>query len=95
MRKPRPRNHRVDEAAVIERLEALYLIVVEADAYQHACKETFRRLSWQSDGHPDCRRDINRIDCYFEQTSETISRLLIESDAALKAAIGRSRPRKT
>ena len=85
MRKSRRPVRAPAHVEMIDRLEALHLMIIQAEAYQHACEETYRRLVLQCEIHEDSRRDINRIDCYFEQANDSFSKLLAESGAVIHA----------
>jgi hypothetical protein len=49
--------------------------------------------SWEDNSNHDRRSDINRLDCYLEQTSASIAKLLAESDAVLRSAMKREKVR--
>ena len=83
---PRTLKHQQD---LLERLEALHLIILDIDAFYGACEEWFHRLPWKSSGDPALRRDLNRLDCFVHQTSVTIAKLVDESRATLRVAITR------
>lgn len=68
---------------LVEKLEALHMRTVEADAFQGAFEAVYGDTSWSSDGDPERRRALNRMSCYVDQLRETLDALLHESQEAV------------
>jgi hypothetical protein len=79
------------QADLIERLEALHLIVLEIDAYHGAFEDLFHRLPWKHGANLTRRRNANRLDCFVSLTSVTITRLVDYSRATIRVAIAQRR----
>lgn len=76
--------------ALIEKLEALHMLAVEADAFQSAFEAVYRETSWPSDGDPERRRTMNRLGCFAEELNQRLDALLHESQEAVELAMKRA-----
>ncbi len=77
--KDRRKNRRRRREELIDKLEAIHLLVVDADAYQSAFEAIYGDTSWLTDGDPDRRRARNRMSCFVELLNQTLDDLLRES----------------
>lgn len=74
---------------LIDKLEALHMLAVEADAYQSAFEAIYGDTAWPTDRDPDRRRALNRMSCFVELLNQRIDDLLRESHEAVELAMKR------
>jgi hypothetical protein len=82
--------------SLMAKLEAMHMLLVEAEAFQSAVDDVYHRGVWSAREDPDHWRDLNRLDCFLEHLGKTIARLLAESREAIGLAMqapGRTRAR--
>jgi hypothetical protein len=74
---------------LVEKLEAVHMLAVEADAFQSAFEVIYAETSWSIDRDPDRRRALNRMSCFVEQLRERLDELLRDSQEAVEFAMKR------
>lgn len=70
---------------VMDRLEALYIRIIEVEANLHAATELLGRVPF-GHGRID-RRELNRLDHFIYTAHETVTVILVDFRAALRAAM--------
>jgi hypothetical protein len=74
---------------LVEKLEALYMLAVEADAFESAFEAIYRDTSWPTDGDPERRRELNRMSCFVDGLNEKLDDLLHLAQEAVQLAMRR------
>ena len=74
---------------LVEKLEALHMLAVEADAFQSAFEGVYGNTSWPTDRDLERRRALNRMSCFVDQLREVLDDLLRESQEAVVLAMKR------
>ena len=74
---------------LVEKLEALHMLAVEADAFQSAFEAIYGDTSWPTDRDPERRRALNRMSCFVDQLREVLDDLLRESQEVVVLAMKR------
>lgn len=75
---------------LLEKLEAVHMLAVEAEAFHSAFEAVHSSTPWPSDGDPERRRVLNRLGCFSEELSKRIDALLRESQEAVELAMKRA-----
>lgn len=75
---------------LLEKLEAVHNLAVEADAFHSAFELVYGETSWPSKGDPERRRALNRLGCFSEEVGKRIEALLRESQEAVELAMKRA-----
>ena len=76
---------------LIEKLEALYNLVIDADAFQSAFEAVYGETAWPTDKDPERRRALNRMSCFVTQLRNVLDDLLRESHEAVALVLKRGR----
>lgn len=76
---------------LIERLETLHNLVIDADAFQSAFEAVYGETAWPTDKDPERRRALNRMSCFVSQLRIVLDDLLCESRAAVTLVMKRAR----
>lgn len=76
---------------LIERLERLHNLVIDADAFQSAFEAVYWETAWPTDKDPERRRALNRMSCFVSQLRIVLDDLLRESRAAVTLVMKRAR----
>ncbi len=74
---------------LVEKLEAVHMLAIEADAFQSALEAVSADMPWPSDGDPERRRVLNRLGCFTVELNERLDALLRESREAVELAMQR------
>jgi hypothetical protein len=74
---------------LVDKLEALHMLAVEADAYLSAVEVIYSDTSWPTDKDPDRRRALNRMSCFVNELNHKLDDLLRESQEAVQLAMKR------
>jgi hypothetical protein len=74
---------------LVEKLEALHMLCVEAEAFQSAFETIYGDTSWPTDRDPERRRALNRMSCFVEQVNEKLDTLVHASQEAVQLAMKR------
>lgn len=78
-------------AELIEKLEALHMLTVEADAFHSAFETVYGETSWPSNGDPERRRALNRMSCFSDELNRRIDALLRDSQEVVEFTLQRPR----
>lgn len=76
---------------LVEKLEALHNLTVEADAFHSAFETIYGATVWPSNGDPDRRRALSRLGCLSTEVRKRIEALFRESREAVELAMKRTR----
>jgi hypothetical protein len=74
---------------LVEKLEALHQLCAQADAFHAAFEALYGETSWPTDGDPERRLALNRMSCFVDALSKTLTDLLRTSQEAVEFAIER------
>lgn len=89
------RRKKTSEAArreeLIDKLEALHNLVIDADAFQSAFQTVYEDTAWPRDKDPKRRRALNRMSCFVSQLRIVLDDLLRESRAVVTLVVKRAR----
>ena len=88
-RRKRERSYKAWRDELLEKLEAVHMLAVEADAFQSAFEAVYGETSWPSDGDPERRRALNRLSCFSDELNKRLDALLRESQEAVEFAMKR------
>ena len=75
---------------LVEKLEAVHNLAVEADAFHSARETVSENMSWPSDGDPERRRAMNHLGCLSDELGKRVEALLRESQEAVELAMKRA-----
>ncbi len=75
---------------LVEKLEEVHNLAIEADAFHSAFETIYGETSWPSGGDPDRRRTLNHLGCLSTEVSNRIEALLRESQEAVELAMKRA-----
>lgn len=81
-------------ATLVERLEAMHVLILDADAFQSAFEAIYGETSWPTDGDPERRRALNRMSCFVSQLTAVLDALLKESREIVSLAVKGSEVRR-
>ena len=84
------RNLKHWHEALVEKLEAVHNLAIEADTFHSAFELVYGETSWPSKGDPERRRALNRLGCYSTEVGNRIEELLRESQEAVELAMKRA-----
>ena len=74
---------------LIEKLEAMHMLVVEADAFRSAFDAIYSTMTWPSERDPGRRRAMNRMGCFLDQLNAKLDDLLRGSQDVVRLAMKR------
>lgn len=75
---------------LIERLETLHNLVIDADAFHSAFEAVYGETAWPTNKDPERRRALNRMSCFVSQLRNVLDDLLGESRAAVTLVVKRA-----
>jgi len=83
-------NREERRTELLQKLEALHVRMLNAEAFLHAVRDVHERAEWVANGNQESRRDRNRMGCYIEQLVVTVDHLLAKSRDAVEFATRRA-----
>ena len=75
---------------LVEKLEAVHMLAVEADAFLSGFEAIDGDTSWPTDKDPERRRALNRMSCFVDELNKRLDDLLRESQEAVQFAMKRA-----
>lgn len=74
---------------LIEKLERVNNLAIDADTFLSAFEAVYGETTWPRGNDPDRRRALNRMSCFVAQLRSVLDELLRESQLAVKLAMRR------
>jgi len=84
------RNLKQWQELLVEKLEAVHMLAVEADAFHSAFEAIYGDTSWPTDKDPERRRALNRMSCFVDELNKRLDDLVRESQEAVQLAMKRA-----
>jgi hypothetical protein len=73
--------------SLVEKLEALHMLTVEAEAFHSAFNAIYSTTTWPTEGDPERRRALNRMGCFLDELNSKLDALIRDSQEVVKLAM--------